>query len=225
MCNYPKVTYASTAYGRIVNTGSMLYKTATKDSAYSGKYFELENTYFVDIIDEYDDSYKVSYNGIVGYANKDAIKRISGTPQNPFPNNIKLTVNKSCYMRSTPSQSDYGNSIMLVSANTQVSFVGKIQSVSIEDFGDNTWYYVKVENTYGYIFSGYFKSKVVISPNTEQIALIDNTNMPYNALSNTTIALTIAIMCVPALVIMFVMYYRPSVKHKQKTKLKYSDKV
>ena len=145
-CINSSIYASNSSYGKIIMSGAYLYRSNTITSNYSSAYFELENTYFVQILFEDDETYKVSYNGIVGYVSKNVIKRILGTPQKPYPKNIKLVASKNCYLRSSPTQSDYDNDIMLISSNTSIDFIGRIKATSIEDFGDNTWYYVKIND-------------------------------------------------------------------------------
>ena len=212
--------FASTNYARITLIGANLYKTNTLENSMQNIYFEIENTYFVSIISEEDNCYKVSYNGINGYITKNAVKRISGTPQNPYPTNIKLTTNQNCYVRSTPTQNSYNNSITLLTKNTEVEFVGIAHGTNIIDFGDNTWYYIKYGEVYGYVFQDYFKSHATIYPNTEEVNTTIIEEQIINPLNDTNIAILVLIMLIPALIIIFLIYHSPKIKHKNKVKLK-----
>ena len=211
------ICYAnSNYYCQIVSSGALLYRSDNLDNAYQNVYMEVENTYFARLLYESEYTYKVEYNGVIGYLSKSAVKRISGTPQNPYPNNIKLTVNQNCYLRSTPTQSDYGNEVMLLSTNTQLDFVGLIHASRLTDFGDNTWYYVKCNNTYGYIFADYLKSRANIYPNTEKLSYVDNFEQMSNPLSDASVSVIVCLLTLPAVGIIIIMYHKPKVNHKSK---------
>ena len=214
------LVFASENYARITLIGANLYKSNTLENSIQNVYFEIENTYFVTIIHEEENCYRVSYNGINGYITKNAVKRISGTPQNPYPTNIKLTVNQNCYVRSTPTQNSYNNSITLLTKNTEVEFVGIAHGTNIVDFGDNTWYYIKYGDVYGYVFQDYFKSHVTIYPNTEEVSVTITQEQMLNPLNDTKIAILVLIMLIPSLIIIFLIYHKPKIKHKNKVKLR-----
>ena len=221
--------FAQNNYAQICVVGENLYVNPQNDTSYTNVICTLEHTYFVNILFETDNYYKVSYNGVTGYAKQSAVKKVYGTPQKPYPNNIKLsTYSKNCYLRSTPTQNSLGNNVMLLPANTEdITFVGRTNGTRIEDFGDNTWYYVQIGNVFGYIFSGYVINKPAIYPNTEVLQLNTTNQNVINPLSNSSIALIVTILLIPALVIVYLIYHKPkaTTKHRQKTKLKHDDNL
>lgn len=216
-------TNAETNWAKITTVGEYLYLTPKNDTSYENVVCMLESTYFVNILFETDNYYRVNYNNATGYVKKNAVKRVSGEPQNPYPNNIKLTIySKNCYLRATPTQNSLGNDIVLLPANTSgIQFIGRINGTRIEDFGDNTWYYVAYSGKLGYIFSGYISNSFTIYPNTEELAEASNSDSVLNPLSNTSVAIIVVLLLLPMIVILYLMYHKPNkkVKHKVKTKI------
>ncbi len=213
---------AQSNWAQVKVVGEYLYVTPNADSAYTNVVCMLENTYYVNIMYETDDYYKVQYNGVTGYVKRSAVKRVSGTPQNPYPGNIKLsTYSRNCYLRSTPTQNSLGNDIMLLPAGSSgIEFVGKINGTRIEDFGDNTWYYVAFSGKYGYVFSGYIATNFHIYPNDEQLPEASTKETVLNPLSNSAVVIIIVLLLLPMLVILYLMYHKPKVRIRQKVKSK-----
>lgn len=102
MFNCP-ITYCNGSYARIIDNRTYLYKTASSDNSIKNIICAMENTYYVEILLTYDeDFYKVNYNGVSGFVLRNQVKKVSGIPANPYPNNIKMmTINNNIYLRST----------------------------------------------------------------------------------------------------------------------------
>ena len=69
------------------------------------------------------------------------------------------------------------------------------------------------------------KSQATIYPNTEQITYINSSVDIINPLSDTTITALVCILMTPAIVILYLMYHKPKIKHKAKTKIKYEENL
>ena len=58
-------------YAQITATKSYLYRTATQNPEISNIWCELPQTYFVEILNDYNDNfYKVDYNTVIGFVLK-----------------------------------------------------------------------------------------------------------------------------------------------------------
>ena len=95
--NFPVL--ADSNYARIEKT-TELFKNNSTDTSLINIICLIEETYFVEIIADYDNLYKVSYNGVTGFVKKSAVKKISDTPTTAYPYNIQIVMNSNCNLRS-----------------------------------------------------------------------------------------------------------------------------
>ncbi|MFQ6724521.1 MAG: hypothetical protein ACLRFE_04250, partial [Clostridia bacterium] len=73
------------AYAQILHAGCYLYKSPVDNTNYSNVYFMLENSYFVELLSDYNDEfYKAKYMDIVGYVKKSQVQCVQGTPKTPY---------------------------------------------------------------------------------------------------------------------------------------------
>lgn len=216
------VTYCEPNYARIIDTRTFLYKTANNDNNTKNIICIMENTYYVEILLTYDeDFYKVNYNGVSGYVLRNQVKKVSQTPTNPYPKDIKmLTINNNVYLRSTPEKTN--NNLSIIPSNcANLRYIGKVYGEQLDDFRDNTWYFVEYQGVFGYIYSEYLKSVDQIVPNIEELSFLNDSDFDdiINPLSNSTCAIIIAILLAPIMLILFLLYKKPN-KKKEKFKEK-----
>ena len=154
-----QIVFASSIYAQAAKSTN-LYKSPTTSDDISNIICIVEKTYFVEIIDTLDSFYKVNYNGVIGYTKKNDVKEITNTPFTPYPYNIKLTINSACNLRSTPTIKSQVNNIIttIPAGESDFTFIGRIFSDEVIDFGGTTWYLVKYKDNYGYIYNKYVKS-------------------------------------------------------------------
>lgn len=206
----PHIAYASSfKYARAMDSNIMLYKLSTDSNNLDNVLCIIEKTYFVEIISDNVDNYKVNYNGIIGYVKKNDVVPVSSTPTTPFPINIKMSVGNICNLRSTPTtHSQTSNVITSINANeTNITFLGRIFSEEAIDFGGTTWYYVIYNGERGYIYNKYIKSITPIYPNTEDATLYSDSN--FNTASPISEPQSIIIMIllfIPCICILFILY-------------------
>lgn len=200
-------------YARIEASGSYLYKTATANPSINNIWCELEKTYFVQILNDYNDQfYKVSYNSIIGFAKKSDLNIVLSTPLMPYPSgiNIKIKNTNGCYLRSSPiSKTSTNNIIKTLNKGTKnILFIGYIHGDENIDLKGNVWYLVKYEDEIGYIFSDFVENKVTLYPNLEEISLLNNnlSNTLLNPINNSTTAILIGIILLPCLIILAIMF-------------------
>lgn len=206
--------YASERYARIENS-SIIYSQADESTPIC----IAEKSYFVQILSDFDDKLKVYYNGISGYIKKNDVKEITSIPNTPYPNNIKLIVGSQCNLRNSPTTKDDSNNIIttLKSGENNIEFVGRIFSDEAIDFGGTTWYLVKYQDNYGYIYNKYLKSTPLIIENTEKISYLTTEPVTIqNPITHTPSLLLIIIMAIPLLFILIILYL-PN-KHYKKAK-------
>lgn len=213
-CNlYQNTAYASSNYAQIINSGCYLYKSANIKTSITNVWCEIENTYFVELLTDYNDNfYKANYNSIIGFIKKIDIKKVTSTPYSPYPSGINVEIKDSggCYLRSSPESKIIENNVIttLSKGESNILFIGKIDGDESIDLKGNLWYLVKFGNNIGYIYSDYVKSKVTLFPNIEQMTYVDNSTYStlLNPLTNkTTLAIVIIILC-PTFIILILLF-------------------
>ncbi len=196
-------------WAQVTFKGAYVYKTPEVNNSIKNIICVAENTYYVEILSSYNERlYKINYNGTSGYIEKDKVKRVNGTPETPYPNNIKLTTyNKNCYLRTTPTKEE-SNIISIIPSNYNgLTFVGTTYGEQIGDFDDNIWYYVEYLGTKGYIYNEYVSSINTIFPNTEQLSFANTDyDVVINPLSDGTTTLVIVLLSLPTFAILFLLY-------------------
>ena len=116
-------------YAQITTAKSYLYRNPTSNPDITNIWCELAETYFVEIINDYNDNfYKVNYNSIVGFVRKSDIKEITNAPISPFPSNIHLNIKSTsgCYLRELPISKTTNSNIIstLDKGTTNILFIG-----------------------------------------------------------------------------------------------------
>lgn len=181
----------------------------------------VEKTYFVEILSELENYYKVNYNNVFGYVKKNDVALISNTPSTPFPYNIKLTTASDCNLRSSPTIKSTTNNIIstVPKGESNITFIGRIFSDEAIDFGGTTWYYVKYKDNYGYIYNKYIKSITPIYENTEtSIPYTESNETIINPITHTPSLLIIIILFIPCIIILLILYLPRKFHKKVKVK-------
>lgn len=219
------ITLASSRYARI-ESSTQIYKTLSSTDNISNILCLAERSYYVEIVGNYNEYFRVNYNGINGFVKKNDVKEVSSTPSTPYPYNIKLTLGSNCNLRSTPTTNSSTNNIIatLYAGEDNFTFVGRIYSEEAIDFGGSTWYYVNYQGTYGYIYNKYVKSITPIYENTENyIYLTATTEKIDNPITHTPSLILIIILLIPSILILVILYLPK--KRKSSPKPKKSPKV
>lgn len=216
--NYSIIAVASTKYARIEKS-THIYKNMVENNNIENIICIGEKTYFVEIIANYDNFFKVNYNGISGFVKKTDVKEITNIPSTPYPINIKLSIQNTCNLRSTPTtKSDINNVVTTLNTNeSDFIFIGRVFSEEAIDFGGSTWYFVNYKGKYGYIYNKYIKSISPIFENTEEVTYIQNKIEKIdNPITHTPSLIIIIVLSIPLIATLFLMYLPPK-KHKSKS--------
>lgn len=213
----PQIVFAQEKYARAINSTN-LYKL-TSDNELGNIICVVEKTYFVQILSETGDLFKVNYNGVSGYVKKNDVKEITSKPSTPYPYNIKLTIGSDCNLRSSPTTKSQVSNILntLRSGETNLEFVGRVYADEAIDFGGTTWYLVNYLGEYGYVYNKYVKSISPIYENTENVTFASNQdNKIQNPITHTPSLILIIIMSIPLILILFILYLPRRNNKKQK---------
>ena len=217
---YPlRIIMADSGYARIIRPMSYLYKTASTEIKDNVLCY-LEETYFVEITLDYDPTfYKVNYNGISGYVTKNSVTKIIGTPHTPYPTSNITTIDTKCYLRSSPTTKEDNVVTVVPDKCKELEYIGKIYGEEAIDYQGSLWYYVSYFGVKGYIYSEYIYSISNIATNTETFDNIDS-NLTKNPtpLKIAECGIIIAVLSVPAIIIVILMYRSPKPK-KQSRKI------
>lgn len=208
-------------YARAIDGNVNLYKLSTEDNSIGNILCLVEKTYFVEILSETASDYKVNYNGVVGYVKKDDVTKVSGTPTTPFPTGIQLKLGSNCNLRSTPTTKSVASNVIstLNKNESNITFIGRVFSEEVIDFGGNTWYYVICNGEKGYIYNQYLKSASPIYPNTEEISEYKASDfVAISPISTPTNIITIILLFIPCIAILIILYLPiPKLTRKLKT--------
>lgn len=221
MCNCNNLdcnVFAKSNYARAIESTN-LYRLANNDSI-TNIICLVEKSYFVEIISETDNYYKVNYNNISGYVKKNEVKKVTTTPSTPFPYNIRLVIANPCNLRSSPTNRATTNNIIttLQANESNIIFIGRIFSEEAIDFGGTTWYYVNYQGSYGYIYNKYVKSITPIYENTENITYYhESFDNIVNPITHTPSIIIVLIMFIPCIFILIILYSPRKTNKKIKT--------
>ena len=214
-----ELVFAENKFARILESTN-LYKYSNTSNEISNIICIAEKSYFVEIIGEINDLYKVNYNGMQGYVKKNDVKEITNTPSTPYPYNIKLTIGSDCNLRSSPTiKSQYTNIITTLNAGeNNFTFIGRIFSDEAIDFGGTTWYLVNYNGEYGYIYNKYIKSITPIYENTEEVNFKSEKPITtVNPITHSPTLVIIILLFIPCIVLLLILYLPRKIKtHRTK---------
>ena len=206
---------SETYYAQIMFEQVYLYKTPTNDNSTLNVYFEIPKTYFVELLENANESfYYAKYSNIFGYVKKASVQAVSNTPNSPFLDNLKFRVyaDLSRNMQTEPNLSSNTSSLVasvpLYSRN--LTFYGKIIGENLIEGRTNIWYYCKytVTNECGYVYSDACDKMDNIVKNTEKLPYISTpqwnltpTQSPQLvAIDSNPFKITVILICIPFIV-------------------------
>ncbi|MCQ2564990.1 MAG: hypothetical protein MJ152_03960, partial [Clostridia bacterium] len=191
-----------------------------EDDNFSNTKFLLPQTYFVKLTDNANaDFYKAEYMGISGYVKKDKVQPIVGTPLQPYLENINFRIfaEPSRDMRTVPTSQDGSSSqvtyVPLLTRN--LTYIGKVHGQELVEGRTDIWYYCKYsaeQDFYGYVYSDFCDKMSTITDNTESVTYLttpifeieqNTASLPLNSKAT---GIIIAILCVPAVVFVYMMF-------------------
>ena len=209
-------------YAQINYSSVQLYRYPSENNDYSNKYFLLEPSYFVKLLERTNDYfYKVKVKDIVGYVKIEDVELVDNTPISPFLENIYFEIysKTSAVLRSEPTTANGNKSIIqiLPAGTKNIEYLGKISGEESLVGGGNIWYYCKITNingtaSYGYVYASLTTNYSNISQNQEQVKsvssqIFDLSNLLYINIS--TQNLIVLILSLPVLLILY-LFIKPT---------------
>ena len=211
----------SLKYAKITDYNTYIYKTPSLIDNYQNKICLVEPTYFVKVLSVGSNYFEVEYNGITGFIDKTNVHLSNFTPVTPYPNGISIITGDICNLRSTPEIKPLNAIVSIPKHTTTLGYIGRIYGEEAMDFGGNTWYYVKYNNQYGYIYNKYIDSISSIFKNTENVTSENNLIDSIKPLTNSDIIVIVSTLSIPFIIILCVLYFptkyrvKSHIKHKE----------
>lgn len=215
-------TTQTSGYACIKSNNCYLYKYLADNPSLTSKYFLLEKSYFVKVIESADeDFFKVEYNGILGYVKKSQVDFVEEIPELPFLENITFDIYSASNveLRNEPSTKNGIGSILISvpSGQKDLTYYGKITGEeSINGLG-NIWYYCSYnfegKDIFGYVYAPLTLNLSPICENSQILTPVTITNyVPLNNLlylNVNTRNLIILVITLPAIYILY-LFVKPS---------------
>lgn len=173
----------TSGYAKIVTNECYLLKDYQN---LDSKYFLLEPTYFVKVLEETNNKYyKVEYLDFEGYVEKSNINFVEEYPENPYLSGITFDIYSlgNVCLRTSPETLDDDKNILctIPSGTKNLLYYGKISGEEAIDGLGNIWYYAAFQDEHKNVFKGY-----IYSPLTNNLSTISNSdeNLTFVNISN-----------------------------------------
>ena len=227
------VEASGVAYAQILHNGCYLYKAPVDNTNYANVYFMLENSYFVELLSDYDDEfYKAKYLDVIGYVKKSQVQCVQGTPQNPFLDNISFRVysnnSRGLYDKPYMNTNNPTLKLYLPLYCRDLIYYGIVYGESAVEERTNIWYYCKYTTTgvCGYVYSDACDKMDTIIPNSEKIPYLStpkwNLTPPQNnqliAINGKPFKITIVLICIP-FIIFAILLFKLALSKQQKKEI------
>lgn len=214
---------STNGYAVVKNNNSYFYRYTLDNPAVNNKYFLLEKSYFVKVLENSDEIfYKAEYNGIKGYVKKSDVEIVEEIPENPFLNEISFDIysGSSVEIRTEPSTENGIGSIIttLPSGFKNLNYYGKLTGEeSIKGLG-NIWIYCSYltseeKEIFGYVYSPLTVNLSPINENGENLTPVSVSDyIGFNSLlylSLSTKNLIIIAITIPCLYIAY-LFVKPT---------------
>lgn len=220
-------------YARVMFEHAYFYKTPTINNSVDNVYFELPRTYFVELLNIDGEFYKAKYMSLIGYVKKDSVQAVSGTPINPFLNNITFRVysNLSENIWSTPSTKSVKISD-IPHLTKNIYYYGKIEGERLIDGRTNIWFFCKYSTSeteyFGYIYSDFCDELSEFKNNTENLNYVNNPTFEEETIPNQTtipkqnnlVGIIVGILSIPAIIFVLLIVNGSKMFAKEKAKPK-----
>lgn len=218
----------------------LLFKTSdTSKTDFSNVYFEIPNSYFVNIISHVSSTVlKVKYSNFIGFVIAESVEIVSITPSQPVLNEITFGIspNSATQIRSTPDSTTQSNVLAVVPANTQnITYIAKINATIPQSASSDVWYFAQYTpitdptSVYiGYIYSEKTTNLTPILANLEaEIHAPDyfkNTEQTSDdevAISPQFRSILIALICLPVILVFIISLIKSKrLRHSQASEQK-----
>lgn len=226
----------NTSYALITADKAPLLREAGEPT-FDNTYFILPQNFFVTMVQPHDTNgyHKVRYRDIVGYVSISDVDVKSYTPISIFPDTVTLKLNLDAdgvYLRSRPDHLASQVVYRIPSDTKTIEYYNYTEGTDALGIGNRIWYYVKIplgdeSSVRGYLYGTFvlLNSEIPLDNDTSPViappAVLPETTTPQQKLDPIRLTGIIAL-CIPAVVIVILIFIRPKKKPKIETVEKYS---
>ncbi|MBR2391685.1 MAG: hypothetical protein IKB06_04260 [Clostridia bacterium] len=207
----------------------VLYKSPNLSSHIDNVYFVIPETYFVVVLEEFNECFKVQYDRYVGYVKKDKITKVSFVPIVKFLENVTVDIKSSAGTQVWNRPTTSGTVLTVIPAGTcAVKYIAVAHGEIPSGGNSDCWYYVLYTPSFNStsVFEGYIYSEntINLSPIFSNIEndpeIIDNvkSNDKIIYLSSTVKTILIAVIAIPIILLFLIILYKLSKKFVKNTK-------
>ena len=215
----PQIHVAQESKYAKAHANCTLYKTAdvTNNESYN-IYFEIPETYFVEILYDQGNVYKVNYNQTIGYILPQSVTKVSFVPENPVLKNISFSLSEGTQLRSTPMLLE-SNIEYILPSNATLTYIAQTHGDASGGTNNDIWYYCHYSPVTdptivytGYVYSARVQNLTPIPQNTETDTPVTQPTDTTNTNNQTVmpqkwILLLVSILpCVLVAILLFVHY-------------------
>ena len=227
----PYVNANTGVYAQILQSGCYLYKTPVDNTNYLNVYFMLENSYFVELLNDYNDEFfKAKYMDVVGYVKKNQVQCVQGSPKTPYLTSVSFRVynniSRSMYDKPFANTNNPTLKVYLPLYCDDLIYYGKVYGESAIEERTNVWYYCKytVTGMCGYVYSDSCDKMSTIVPNSEKLPYISspiwNTNVSTTtqliSVNSKPFKVTTILISIPFAIFTFFLFRLVLKKHNKK---------
>ncbi len=229
-----QVEAQTVAYAQILHAGCYLYKTPSDNTNYNNVYFMLENSYFVELLSDYNEEfYKAKYIDCIGYVKKTQVQCVQGTPKKPYLDNISFRVynnlSRGMYDKPYMNTNNPTLKVYLPMYCEDLIYYGFVYGESAVEERTNIWYYCKytVTNEFGYVYSDACDKMTNIIPNSEKLPYISTPQWNLNsspsqqliAMNSKPFKITIILICIPFVIFALLLFKLGYIKRQNKKEI------
>src|SRR5574344_287913 len=210
-------TNMTSGFAKVMTNDCYLFKEAKQDE--SCRYFLLEQSYFVKVLNDIDESfYKVSHLDFNGYVERSKLNFVEEIPEMPYLSGITFDIYDlaNVCMRSSPkTPNDDSNILCSINVSTKdLLYYGKCSGEEAMSGLGNVWYYSAYQDENGKVFKGYIYSPLTrnissIASSSENLTFVNISsfvpieNLLYLNLSAKNMLLTIT--AIPTILIILIL--------------------
>ena len=205
-----------TIYAKALNE-CVLYKTTNLSYDVDNVFFVVPETYFVTVLDELENSYKVQYDKFVGYVKKDSIVVATFTPILKTLTGVTCDVKTSSGTQIWNKPSTDGGVLTTISAGTEnINYIASVYGTIPSGGETNLWFYVSYTpmfnstNVYeGYVYSENLTNLSEIVSNVESNPeIVSEENDDAFLISSSFKTIVIALITIPIILLFVVILYK-----------------
>ncbi len=210
---------ASSIYAKIEQDGVYLYNSPKSED--DAKLFQLQNSYFVRLLENANDEfYYCAYKDVYGYVKKSEVVAMDGTPKTPFVEaTFRIYATQGLGMYSSPSINNDNLKCTIPYLTDNLVYYGTIDGQQAIPEKSSTWIYCKYNydaSNYGFVYSVFCDKLPVITTNNERFNVISQPfqNKTTKELTSVAMGFIIVGVSLPSLIVLYLLIKPTLIKDK-----------